>query len=414
MTKTRINNAFTIVELLVAMSLLVILLGLSGMVFNTTVAAHRAAGASIDVSRNLRAITEQLNADFDSLQKDAPLTIWFEQQWYDTDGDTIQDIDELVRFDQVQFFADDVFQTTKLYDMDGDIMTPPDSIIYGNMARVYYGHAWDVDFSQLVTQRGYRRFSIANGDAIDLEPASILARRIHISTNNAFLLPANPDFNFPIDPTTNQYSSRFAPPSNNYLEYDNYATLALWKQLLTFQANCDQYLNVCFNNTMPPGNSTLAGRPVVDLDNIDFLHNLLSQGILQMRIQWAYTVEDLSRTILLTTPILPADADYFTGVRWWPSEDPAGDSTVDSDFNTMGSQFGVYLEMPGGSIYVEWFDIISAAPAKRCKTDNGAGVDLYFKDDFYPKALKFTFVFKDSNGVFADGKTFTHIVYIDN
>ena len=32
----------------------------------------------------------------------------------------------------------------------------------------------------------------------------------------------------------------------------------------------------------------------------------------------------------------------------------------------------------------------------------------------FPKALKFTFVLRDSNGVFDDGKTFTHIVYLDN
>jgi hypothetical protein len=31
-----------------------------------------------------------------------------------------------------------------------------------------------------------------------------------------------------------------------------------------------------------------------------------------------------------------------------------------------------------------------------------------------PRALKFTFILRDSNVIFADGKTFTHIVYLDN
>ena len=72
----RQSTGFTIVELLVAMSLLVILLGLSSMVFKTTVAAHRAAGAAIDVTRNLRAITDQLEQSRESDPSNRDVSYW--------------------------------------------------------------------------------------------------------------------------------------------------------------------------------------------------------------------------------------------------------------------------------------------------------------------------------------------------
>jgi len=401
------QRGFTIVELLVAMSLLVILLGLSSMVFKTTVAAHRAAGASIDVSRNLRAITDQLTADFRGLQKDAPLAIWFEQEFVDTDDDGVPDTAR--RYDQIQFFADGDFQTTKQYG------TPPQTV-YGNMARIYYGHAWSVD-SAMDAIKGYRVLDL-NGDGIEDPSANILARRTHILTNNAALLV------FPsVNQATNQLTA-FPPGGNNYYEFDNFVTLSLWNQLLTVQANCDEYLSTCFNNTVPPGDTTLVGRvgrPVIDMGDIDYLHNLLSQGVVQMRVQWAYTAEDLTADTTVYTPIPPAS--YFAGVRWWPSVDPLGDGNdpvagtdVDSDFDTIANQFGAYFKMPDGSGIPDWLNVISAVSTERCRTDDGSGTntDVYFRQNFYPKALKFSFVLRDSNGVFAEGKTFTHIVYLDN
>ena len=237
-----------------------IMASFAGAVFKVGIESYRVSGANAEIMRNLRAITDQLNADFQGLQKDAPLTIWFE-----LDPVSGQ------RYDQIQFFADGDFQTTKLYDTDGDIVTPPDSIIYGNIASVYYGHGWVVD-SAMDAIKGYRVLDL-NGDGTEEAQSNILARRIHISTNNASLVPFNnPDFNFPIDPTTNQYSSRFIPSFNNYYEYDNYATLALWKQLLTVQANCDTYLETCFNNTYAPSpTAAVSGRPVIFMAQTAFI-----------------------------------------------------------------------------------------------------------------------------------------------
>lgn len=385
------NNAFTIVELLVAMSLLVIMLGLSGMVFNTTVDAHRTAGASIDVTRNLRAVTDQLNADFQGLRKDAPVFIAF--NWIDTDGDLVPDS----HFDTIHFFADGDFQTTRQYGYDNTGDSTPDGVktIHGNISRIYYGH------------------SNSPGN-IDYIVNSVLARKSHILTADAQIfrvygeIPAVTDGGV-IDYTPFDVSFGILPlPDStsyeNQLEF-NTITLTNWIAALNLlevvgvsleHVNANHFIDVCMTD---------AFRPQVDLNDIDTLHLLLSQGVLEMQIQWAYEPTDLTGRV----------AGFDAGVRWWPSADPDGDGIfTDSDFATMGfNQFGVDFELPEGSSYVNWFDVVSADIAKRCKTDNGAGTGVSFKDVFYPKALKFTFVLRDSNGIFTDGKTFTHIVTID-
>jgi hypothetical protein len=368
-------GGFTIVELLVAMSLLVVLLGLSGMVFNTTIAAHRAGGASIDVSRNLRAITEQLNADFRGLRKNAPLFIKF----YKT-------VD--ARYDMIHFFADGDFQTTKQYDSDGDGVV--DKTIYGNIARICYGHANSVDiFNDATLTPDYRTYET-------------LSRKTHILTadtdiKNVYgeipLISNGGLFDY------TQVSGSFGvtsymtgtPPetytAENALEF-NTITLTEWLAALNFlnggnPDNADAFVDHCMDD---------GTRPFVDLSAVETLHLLMTQGVVDFQIQWAYTADDLQ------TPGL------FAGVRWWPSVDPAGDTSVASDFVTMTQdQFGVYFEMPGGTTNPDWTGI------QNCVTGG-----FLFRQNFYPKALKFTFLLRDSNAVFADGKTFTHIVYIDN
>ena len=171
-----------------------------------------------------------------------------------------------------------------------------------------------------------------------------------------------------------------------------------------------------FDNTAADGN---VSRPYVDIAKPGGLWNLLAQGVVQMQIQWAYSVEDLSFLPDQYDPIPIGHANYFTGIRWWPSVDPSGDNDFsDSDFTWMsgGNRFGAYLSLPQGtsSTNPSWYcvkakDAASLMGSQRCLTRNG-----YFRQDFYPRALKFTLTLKDSNGIFADGKTFTHIVYIDN
>lgn len=369
MTKYKIN-AFTIVELLVAMALLVMLLGLSSAVFSYSVRAHRTAGSTVEIARSLRVVTDQLNADFQGLRKEAPVFIGFNR--IDTDADGTADSN----FDMIHFFADGDFQTTKQYN---------GGTVYGNIARVFYGHA--------------------NGSTgTNYTTLQLLARKSHILSADAGLLtmygeiPAITDTSGIIDYTRFEDNlvgfGRSTFPGNTYpdenqLEF-NTITLTHWLNALNYldgavPNNANFFITNCLTD---------AARPRIDLNQIATLHLLLSQGVMEMRIQWAYTPSDLNGAV----------SGFSSGVRWWPSLDPNGDKNeADSDYSAMGTQFGAYFNLPNGEMIANWY------PIQSCRT----GV-IYFQSTFYPKALKFTFTLRDSRGLFPDGKTFTHIVYLDN
>jgi len=114
------KKGFTITELLVAVGLLAVVLAACGIIFNYSIDSHRTAGATAEIMRNLRVITDQLNADFAGLRKDAPLVIEFSTQ----NG---------VSADSIVFFS------------TGDFQTSSDNTVRGNVARIYYGQAESPD-----------------------------------------------------------------------------------------------------------------------------------------------------------------------------------------------------------------------------------------------------------------------------
>lgn len=413
MVKTK-QNAFTIVELLVAMALLVMMLSLSGLVFNTTVKTHRAASATVDISRHLTAVTAQMTSDFAGLRKEAPVFLWFERN-------TVTNR----RFDAIHFFADGDFQTTREYPVRYD---DPDNrnglidtndpfrneTIRGMLARIYYGHANSVDL-----------FNSPSLSA-DFDSFQALARKAHILTTDDVLtidsgeIPAvtgNPMYAPFLTSFGLTTYSVGTDPVRTYLcengwEF-NTITLDQWINALTYRnavnipVNAGHFVANCMDND---------SRPYIDLSDDETLHLLLAQGVITFSIQWAYTIEDLSSNAAVDTPITGGSA-YFTGIRWWPSDDPAGDGSVGSDFALMGDAFGSYFSLPYGVPSAAWnrvkpLDSETAAQKglRRCRTIGSA---IYFRQDFYPKALKFTFTLRDGNGFFENGKTFTHIVYLD-
>lgn len=368
------KNAFTIIELLVAMALLVMMLGLSAMVFNTAVKTQRAATATINITGSLRAVTTQLNSDFRGLREDAPLFMHFQSEI-----DTMAPMDIGDRHDIILFFADGDFQTIRSYPAN----LGESQIIHGNTARIYYGHA-NTDTTSL------------NFQQIDL-----LARRCHVLTGLAM------DMQIPLLETgyadfRGMYSN-FGVPNESWYEY-NSISLTDWMNILNDPLNADYFILSVLTDL---------SRPIVGLRNPDPLdtswkpygqHNLFAQGVAEMKIQWAYTAADLSTSDTSDMPIAPSDPAYFTDVRWWPSLDPNGDGDfTDSDFDTMGTEFGVYFKLASGETLLDW------VPVQDCATSG-----MYFLSTFNPKALKFTFKLRDSNSFFDDGKIFTHIVYLDS
>jgi prepilin-type N-terminal cleavage/methylation domain-containing protein len=331
------RRAFTIVELLVAMGLFGMLLAASGVIFATAVNAHRTAEATSEITQNLAAITDQLNADFRGLRKDCPLTIWFE----------LDDDDDNIRHDQTLFFADGDFQSYRY--------NPP---LTGNTARVYYGQAniMDVDYQSDPVVRDLEE---------PYDEADILSRRQHIYS------PVRAVGDFPTDPCDWQNSFDISEPAlNDFYEHDN-ITLNQWKTVTNDPCYNNQIIRTCFDNT--------DGRPGIDLDNAETLHMLMARGVGHFQIQWS----------------------YFTGgqLRWYPSDDPDGDGdNSDSDFPPEG-MLGFYFNMPAGVNVDMTGDSVN---------------DWNTFADFFPEALKFTFTIYDSRGIFKAGKTFTHIVYLDN
>ena len=394
-TKTK-NNAFTIIELLVAMTLLVILVGLSSAVFSLTVKSQRSATASIEITRSLRVLTDQLNADFRGLRKDAPVMVWFDAVGNDDDGSTIIEPDEYVYYDMVHFFADGDFQTMKQYN-DGT----GNKTVFGNIARIFYGHANSVDL-------------IADTSALaDFEAYRTLARKTHILTADSGILsvygqiPLITDSSGNLDYTEFVGSFGVSPVSlaalvdsdENRLELST-ISLTEWINALNYldagnPDNADAFIAQCMDDDR---------RPFIDLIDGATLHLLMAQGVTSFTVQWAYTNDDL-----VTAAGVPAPS-LFAGVRWWPSVDPDGDGvTTDSDFAGMnsGNPFGVFFTLPNGTTNADWFAI------GNCQTTI-SGTSYFFSPAFYPEALKFTFTLHDSNGMYEDGKTFTHIVYLDD
>ena len=388
MAKTK-NNAFTIIELLVAVALLVILVALSSAVFTTTVKAHRKATASIEVTRTLRALTDQLSADFRGLRKDMPLMIRF----YPT-IDPLLPGDIGPSCDMIHLFADGDFQTTNQYDDNNGGM----KTIVGNVARICYSHANSRD-------------QIASPGTEDFENHQVLARKAHILTADADIaavygqIPRITNISGAIDYTQfetsfGQYSWSGSFLDENELEFST-ITLTQWQNALNYldggrPDNADTFINRSMDDD---------SRPFISLSAMETLHLLMAQGVLDFQVQWAYSNDDL---IIPATGLTP-NPPLFAGIRWWPSRDPNGDEDYsDDEYDLMNGNdpFGVYFTLPNGvnTTTDPWFAI------GNCQIDGG----YYFSSTFYPKALKFTFTLRDTNGIFEDGKTFTHIVYLDN
>lgn len=399
MLSERMKKGFTIIELLVAMALLGILIAISGLVFATAVKAYRTASASTEIAAKLTVLTDRLDRDFQSLVPGMPIAVWFEE---DSSGK---------RYDQIQFFsAGDNFQSAKQWTYYTDLsVTPPatdTATLSGNTARIYYGHANQMRISG-PARTFYRRYDYSSYvNSIEQATETILCRRIHLMTS----LPMQSIF-----PSDTAYASTFFPwvlvsgnpYGNDVFEYDIFSP-ADWNNILSIMANADQYLTTCFANPTPENPPLdFGGRPGVDLTNSagQSLHMILSQGVGSFSIQWSYTADDMR---LRVQPDSDLNRPSFNEIRWWPSTDPDGiPSTTDSDFGLTGmnaGMFGCYMQFPGVPTLAGWNGMSGCLSQANWR----------FVSTYFPKALKFTFTLYDSKGVFKDGRTFTHIVYLND
>jgi hypothetical protein len=266
------------------------------------------------------------------------------------------DLDGHERFDRIMFFADGDFQPYRANPM-----------VRGNVARICY----------LLAKQGGIRAEAQN-------PAGrVLARTQHI------LLTADPaDF---LDPNSLDDQQWF--DWNNRDEYDK-VSLQYWKTGFSPPQKADM-LSVITDIRFSPGvaDSRLIGATVEPADP-NSIHMLLCEGVGELKIQgW----HDAQR-------------------RWVPEVDPDGNGNLaDTDFILDPSGGGLHPASVPGVLYPYPRDgmvLLGGVFA------NNPYLGLLNEEHFYEipglgRALKFTFTLYDSKGIIKEGRTFTHIVYLN-
>jgi hypothetical protein len=364
---------------MVAVGILAIVLSFAGIIFRVGIDSQRMAVANMEIMQKLRAITDQINADFRGLRKDGEIfVVWLAEPRGPVDPDT--DRDAHIRFDRIMFFADGDFQS----------YTSNPKVIRGNLARICY----------MVANEPPPAPGAAPTRPIRQEPRKRkLARTQHILT---------------ADTTLGDFWSTFTGLNqqwlnwNNRLEYEKIASLELWKNIPWVidptnpsEPNKANMLAVIADVRVANRrfNEDIRGARINPADP-NTIHMLLCDGVGEFMVQgW-----------------------YDKLQRWVPEVDPNADgSLADTDFirDPVNPAILAQDEVPGllypfppyggltlGGVFApgklhefprQWLD------QRHFNAIPGLG-----------RALKFTFTLYDSKGVIEKGRTFTHIVYLDN
>jgi prepilin-type N-terminal cleavage/methylation domain-containing protein len=393
-----LKKAFTITELLVAIALLGALLASSSVVFQKAVQSERIARATAEITRKLHVITDQINRDFRGLHKDGEIMLLWVPNPVDDDGD--ETIDRYERLDRVVFYTNGDFATYHAQPIP-DPSDPTTIIGYkhitGKEARVCYTF-------------GKNSTGIKPKDQHPTE--RVLLRTQHIYTSDSDL------FRWPILPLSASSTDELDFRDNYFTyEYDN-RTMAEW-------------MSIPYNDgspTPPPGGkatmlSIITGvevgptdmpasewGPTFDADDPYTVHMLFSEGVGQFSIQGWYYDDGFNNLYGKFNPPIH---------RWFPmlDLDPDDDDLLtSSDFLLSGT--GVLHPTDVSRLFYHSIygrHVMGPDPLPAGTTPqynlplNQANFNII---PGLGRALKFTFTLYDSKGIFKDGKTFTHIVYL--
>jgi len=148
------KKAFTLIELVVAVALLAMMLAFSGIIFKVSIESYRTAVANAEIMQKLRAITDQLNADFKGLAKDGYLILHCNIE----NGSEYQGyVPGNFRADRLYYFSTGDFQSWFRTDRS-------------NIARIYFGHdSNSLDPPGPVADRLVSRWNLAR-DAVLVTP----------------------------------------------------------------------------------------------------------------------------------------------------------------------------------------------------------------------------------------------------
>ncbi|MBN2181389.1 MAG: prepilin-type N-terminal cleavage/methylation domain-containing protein [Sedimentisphaerales bacterium] len=345
----RTKKAFTLVELMVAIGILVIVLSFAGVIFRVGINSHRTAAANAEIMQKLRAITSQLNSDFKGLNKDGEIFVVWEAKPLRSTVYKDNDLDGYERFDRIMFFAEGDFQSYGI-----------DPMVRGNTARICYMLARQNN-SRPEEQNCTKR---------------ILARTQHILTDDENLA----DF-----PNTGGFTDVQWIEWNNRYEYDK-ISLEQWKRIPW--VNKKDILSVVTDVRVSDSIVSEDARgAIIEPSDANSVHMLFCEGVSEFKIQgWSEQRQ-----------------------KWLPEVDPDRDGSVtdthffmySSDPNTVPGV--LYPYPPNGLV------LINNINYPREQVDK-----IHFNEiPGLGKALKFTFTLFDSKGIIKEGRTFTHIIYLD-
>jgi len=361
--KLRNNYGFTLIELMVAMGILALIMAFSGVVFRVSIDSHRKAMANAEIMQKVRAITDQLNADFKGLDKDSEIFMTWVAKAIGPGGGSDSNYDGYERFDRVVFFANGDFQSHG---------TNP--TIRGNTARICYMLAKrpaSIPGRPPVKVDGQRR------------EERRLARNQHIITQDAAL----PDFFDPNSFTDSQWYEW-----NNYYEYDKMSP-EQWKRM-PYDSKKEALSVVTGIKFDVPTVAEDFWGSTIDPADPNTIHMLLCEGVAEFKIQSWYDAQQ----------------------RWIPAVDPDKDgSLADTDFIMAPSGGGLDPEAVPGVLYP--FPPYGGVKIRNIDNDDYPRSQVnrtnFNKIPGLGRALKFTFTLYDSKGILKEGQTFTHIVYLD-
>jgi hypothetical protein len=321
--------------------------------------------------QKLRAITDQLNADFSGLRKDGEIfVVWSavpidEAHLVDYE-DYAGDPDGHVRFDRIMFFANGDFHT---YGQQyGDVRS--------NVARVSYMLAKrlpEIPAGPLVEPQSQSRFH------------RVLARTQHILTADAGV---------PVFVEPNQLDEGQLQAWHDVNETDR-ITMQQWMNMPWDDAKIVALATVTGIDVEQRGEGCGA---VVDTHDPALVHNILCQGVGEFMVQgWSDQLQ-----------------------RWVPMVDPDGDQQLtDTDFRTTSPGVIDYIHIPGvlypfRQLSESFVGAVVLGGVFAGSTHREVLNQEHFNEiPGLGRALRFTFTLYDSRGIITNGRTFSHIVYLD-
>jgi prepilin-type N-terminal cleavage/methylation domain-containing protein len=363
------RKAFTLMELVVSLAILALMMSFAGVIFRVSIGSQQLARANAEIMQKLRVLTDQLDADFRGLCKDGEIfVVWGARRKPDPNDYPGFDQNNSMafdRFDRIMFFASGDFQT---YGPDPN---------RGNVARICYTLA---------------RGPTTNASEPNWPQAQKPNKRILARTQHILIPPAPDDANGPLD--TSDFTTDDWVAWNSRQQIDR-ISLEAWKRIpLSEKANILSVIGditVADSDKNPISTTEEEARGVlIDRSDPNSFHALFCQGVGQFAVQGWNDAEG----------------------RWIPHVNPDEDATLDDD-----SDF--FLTSDGKEINETDDPALLYPRGPSSLTTPSFPMDQIDREHFNEipglgRALKFTFTLYDSRNLIKNGRTFTHIVYLDN